>query len=194
MAILRVKVRWTGFNGAPGYNVFHFGNWASPEMSNAQGSVDALTTFYMALRTYHPSVIRWDIDPAVEVLDEATGELRSYLQTTPPATIAALGTGNWSAPTGYVINWLTETVRRGRRVRGRTFMVPMAASAMAPDGTLDSSALTAINNAATSLAMNSGSSLAVYGRPTKDQADGVYADVTSVRVADKAAVLRSRRD
>lgn len=194
MAILRVKVRWTGFSGAPGYNVFHFGQWDVPDLSHAQGAVDALSTFYTSLRLYHPAAVKWDIDPAVEVLHSPNGELISYLQAAQPATISATGTGNWSSPTGYCINWLTDTVRRGRRVRGKSFMVPMSASAMSVDGTLDSSALTAINAAANGLAAGAGPALIVYGRPTPDTSDGVVADVMGIRVADKAAVLRSRRD
>lgn len=194
MALFRVKARWTGFSGAPGYNVFHFDAATEGAGPDAQACVDALRTFYTALVGRLPSAVRIDIEGTVEIIEESTGTLTSFVQVTPGASIVGTATGGFSSATGACINWITDGVRNGRRLRGRSFIVPLGGTSYDSDGTLGGPTLTALQDAANALA-ESPVDLQVYGRPSSaGAADGYAEGVTSTRVADKTAILRSRRD
>lgn len=193
MAIHRVTVQWNGFVGAPGYSNFFFAGAATSVEADA--SVLRVAQFFTQLSSVLPSDIVLDFPDEVENVDEATGALTGYAARsasamfTPPA-----GVGGYSAPSGGVISWLTDTVNRGRRVRGRTFIVPLDGDSYDDTGSLTPAATTALRNAADALIGEpGGSELVIWSRPRLG-AGGVAAPVTSASVPDLAAVLRSRRD
>lgn len=196
--LARVTINWTGFVGAPGYTNLYFRN-ATPGtidqavVDNAIVKVDAFIAATV-LRT--PTTVTRAIDPSIEIIDDTNGELQSFMTGTIPSPRVGTGTGAYSAPSGAVISWYTNTVRNGRRIRGRTFHVPIAAGAMDTDGTIQTAALTDLRTAADNLRAASGASrLVIWGRPTTPGGtDGVSAEVTASQVPDMAAVLTSRRD
>lgn len=206
----RVKMRWSGFTGGPGLSVFHFGAFPHDTFDQAMattavGKVDA---FIQALKPHIPYQSSLETLPEVEVLDISTGELQGILNVT-PATAAgstqSLGQ-LYTAAQGAVINWKTNDIRNGRRMRGRTFLVPLGvATVIEQNGTLGSGFIASMNTAAAALrSTDGGSNLMVYGRPTpltgidtdgpQNNADGVVGGVISHSIPDKPAVLRSRRD
>lgn len=193
MAIHRVLARWSGFPGAPGYSSFHF--------SGFTGGADAnqvrlrVRGFFNEVNYLFPGDVSVEIDNTVEVLDEATGVLQDYADDDQDMTITAAGSGNsYAGPSGAVVNWLTNTVNNGRRVRGRTFIVPIGANMYDSDGTLSSEALANLRDGADALLDGDfNSEFVVWSRP-RNGAGGVAAPVTGYRVPDMAAVLRSRRD
>lgn len=198
-SLLRVTVRWTGLNGGPGYNVFHFRDFGPPDpvISDAEAAVDKVDAFYGGFLAYIPNAVTIATQSDVEVIDEATGVLQSILQTTPvsPRAGAASGSAAFASAVGAVVSWRTGGIRNGRRVRGRTFLVPLSSTAFQSDGTLLALAQTAINNAATTFRDLTGfSDLSVYARPSGPGAtDGVAHAVEGHTVPDMGAVLRSRR-
>lgn len=193
MPILRVTAQWTGFTGGPGYSNFHFGGFESPEA--ALPSFNAARAFCVALLPLMPSGTTVSLDPEVAVIDTTSGQVEDYVSTTPASTGASGGTtAPYAGPTGAVVNWLTNGVRNGRRVRGRTFVVPLSSAAFDSQGTLTSSVLTTIRTAATALVDSSTApDFGVYSRPVNGAGGAFYA-ATAARVPDLAAVLRSRRD
>jgi hypothetical protein len=201
--IFRVKLNWTGFPGAPGLSVFHFRDFdteagAGISVAGAQAAVDRIDTFITAIRTYVPQGVMLRTEPEVEVIEEADGKLQDMFTTTPAAgQQGAMSTANgFAAPVGAVINWRTSGVRNGRRIRGRTFLVPLGSGSYQADGTLAAAAQAGITTAAQALIATAGSpDLGVYARPTGPGAsDGNWVVATSTNVPDMAAVLRSRRD
>ena len=131
----------------------------------------------------------------VAVLDETTGTVQSFENVTGgPRTITAVGSGSYSGASGACITWNTFGVRAGRRVRGRTFIVPLATSGYDSSGTLSSGAMGKLNYAAGHL-VGSGadSAFGVFARP-RNSAPGGFYEVTGHRIQDKVAVLSSRRD
>jgi hypothetical protein len=143
-----------------------------------------------------PTTVTCQTDSTVEVIDDTTGELQEFVNATVAAARVGTGTGNYSAAAGAVCNWYTNTVRNGRRIRGRSFLVPLAGSALGPDGSLDNTNLTGLRtNTATFVTQTGAARLVVWGRPTAPGAsDGVSAEVVSFTIPDKTAVLTSRRD
>lgn len=201
--ILRIKARWTGFSGAPGYSVFHFADFTEPDATGpsqeeAQSAADRVQAFYQTLVNYLPGVLEIGIESDAEVLDDDTGTLQELITIVPPTpTLGSMGSAQgFSGPTGAVVNWRTSLVHRGRRIRGRTFLVPLLSSAFSDDGTLADGVRTTIQDAAQTLAATlDAPDLGIWSRPSAPGlADGQWAAVTGVSVPDMAAVLRSRRD
>lgn len=194
MAIYRTTVRWTGFQGAPGYTNFHF-----TDLSASPGPVDARTrssSFFNAIGSLLPSEVSWVVEGEVAVIDEATGQVTDYEMVNPDPTPGTGGqAGGYSAASGAVITWNTAGVRNGRRVRGRTFIVPLGGNTYQNDGTLLPATISTLNDAAVELVGESGfeSGFCIFSRPSSSGPGGVY-PVIGHRVPDMSAVLRSRRD
>lgn len=193
MAINRVTAVWSGFRGAPGYSNFYFGADGGAEFP-VQGDADAVREFFQAIRTFLPSGTRVDVSAEVATIDETSGNITDLLAITPPAQVLGSATGGYSAATGAVVNWLTGTYLRGRRLRGKTFIVPLASSSFDTNGDLSSATLAAIRGAASTLVGVSGSrGMRVWSRPVGG-AGGSSALVIASSVPDLGAVLKSRRD
>jgi hypothetical protein len=194
MSLYRVKARWSGFTGAPGYSIFHFDGPDGAVGAPPEDCAAAVATFFGNLQDRFTRNVRIQVESTVEVINTATGELEGFEDVPTPPVMTGLEAGGYSGVSGANVTWMTGTVRRSRRVRGRTFLVPLASACYQDDGTLMQATIDDINAAALALRSQTGS-LMVYGRPSGTGAsDGVAAAVTGHRVADKAAVLRSRRD
>lgn len=193
MPISRVTAQWSGFPGAPGYSNFHFqSSTTTPDVTEARGLVHE---FFETLKSRLPSSVRITVSPTIEILDDATGSLVSYADDpTELGDIIGTSTGSYAGPTGAVINWLTNTVVAGRRLRGRTFIVPLSTVSYEGDGTLTPATLTALNAAATVLSgAGFESGFGILSRPAGGGSIS-FGEVVTHRVPDLAAVLRSRRD
>lgn len=193
MTIARVTAVWSGFQGAPGYSNFFFDSFGTGDQVDLE--VGRVVAFFEALDVLLPSVVDIDVDQEVAFFDEVTGELIGYENaSTVPETIPGTAATAYSAPSGAVINWSTDTVARGRRLRGRTFIVPIASTWYENNGTLVANAIGNLSNAADALIGDgSGPQSVIWSRP-RNGADGSIGPITGYRIPDMAAVLRSRRD
>lgn len=196
--MLRVKILWTGLPGGTGYTNLFFREFSAGAQTQAiaQSAVDRTNIFLATLSGRLPPSVTLAIDGVVDRIEETNGELQGFFNVTAPASRVGTGTGNYSAASGAVINWYTNGVRTGRRIRGRTFLVPFAGDALGPNGTLDDTKLASLRSAVTTLIDAAGTGdLGVWARPSvKGATDGVWTAVSSFSIPDKVAVLRSRRD
>lgn len=198
-SILRTKLKWNGFAGAPGYTNLFFkpSDDQQPDQADAQAAANFTNDFGAYVRTYLPIEASMQVQSDVEELWDTTGALQNiFTVNAMPVLQGQAASAPYSAASGAVVTWRTGGVRNGRRVRGRTFLVPLANSAYQSDGTIASAVLTAWNTNFTTL-MNTASSvrLGVYARPTVQGAsDGSWFAATGFTIPDKVAVLRSRRD
>lgn len=203
MDMLRVTLRWAGFIGGPGYSNFFFasdaGFWdggiLTPDAEvAAQGAALRVADATREISPYIPSDVTFSIEPGVDVLDSDTGEIQGLVDIDSEQMGIPNGDGGYSAASGAVVNWNTAQYRNGRRVRGRTFLVPLSGNAYESDGTLTDPALGSIRDFASEI-IGDGSAPAfgVWSRP-RAGAGGVFAPVTGSSVPDMSAVLRSRRD
>jgi hypothetical protein len=196
--MMRVKARWSGFNGAPGWSNFYFNNiddsFYTPE--DAATAVGKVWTFFDTVNIRLPSTVKIDVSPDVEVISPTDGQLQRVNNGGSTGTISgSQAAAPYSASTGMVITWRTAGVRNGRRVRGRTFLVPIAGAAYGNDGTIGDGDVAETLAAANALAQPwTGISLGVWSRPSAVGAtDGAWHPIVSASVPDLAAVLRSRR-
>jgi len=199
MGLLRGKIRWTIPGAGTAWSVLHFGttSLASPVQADADAAVARMQAWATSIKSLLPNVVSLNVQAETEEINEGTGNLIGVWTSTTPTTqtgTAAAGQG-WAAAAGAVVSWSTPSVRNNRRVRGRTFVVPVSNEVWDVDGTLKSVPYGTLNTAAGALRVDGPDvDLRVYCRPTTSGgSDGFAAVVLSHRVPDMSAVLRSRR-
>lgn len=196
--IMRVVINWTGFVGGPGFTNLYFTAGGTVDQAAIDEAVTKTDTWLNSWGGYLPGPVTVGVDPNVAILDSTTGTMTAFGSGTPEAPAAGQGIGNYSGVSGACINWYTDGIRNGRRVRGRSFMVPLANVAMSANGTLDDGAIGTWRTATEAFIagdFSSGAHLGVWSRPTvAAPASGVFYPVSSFTIPDKAAILTSRRD
>jgi hypothetical protein len=206
--ILRITARWNGFQGAPGYTNFHFREFSAglDQQQYAAQAADRVAIFFNECRTLLPAGVQIQVQGEAALIEETNGEMQDIIGFTPPALILTPGTNldGYAAAVGAVITWRTRVVRKGRRIKGRTFIVPLKGDAYGSDGTLSLDTVGQLNTAANNLNDDTKQpDFGVYARPTRTKNadgsvsvanDGLWASVESHSVPDMGAVLRSRRD
>ena len=181
-AILQLVVRMDGWPGAPGFMTF-YGDAGGGFQADVKAFVDTATNAC-------PSNITFTVPNEGNVIDDATGTITSTWSEGTAATFTGGTGGTFSAASGAVINWLTNTFVSGRRLRGKTFLVPLASAAYDTDGTIGSTSLAPLRAAADALV--AGGNIVVWHRPVGG-AGGSSAPAVNAAVPDRVAILTSRR-
>lgn len=182
--ISRVRTAWTGFVGAPGVTTMYFYDTAT--------AVDSVHTFFNNIQTYLPSDVHLQVENVGDVIDDATGNLVDTWTSDSVGEVTGSDGGSYAAPAGAVVDWLTNTIGAHRRLRGRSFIVPLADACYQSDGTLDTTHRAGIQSAASGLVEAQSASFCVWHRGVGGA--GSSGLVTSAFVPDLVAILRSRRD
>jgi hypothetical protein len=192
--IYRYRMGWSGWPGQPGVTTLFSQNDTTEQVFADQARafmVDALMV--SATVDMLPSGISILGESIVDNIDPSDGTLQTAVPITPPAVIAGAATGGYASPSGACVTWLTGAVHAGHRVRGRTYFVPLAQNAFEANGTLTTTFLTNLRNAAAAY-VASAASPCVWTRPQAGASDGAAYLIQASSVQDKAAVLTSRRD
>jgi len=199
LAVYRLPVTVNAPVAGKCMNVWHIrttsNEFLPAELSNAVAAVKA---FYGSIALLYPTGTSITADFAVDVENE-TDKPVSF------GTVAGSGAGNLLAPhLAVCVSWKTGT--RARRARGRTFLGPFISAVSDATGTVGDGNITQISNAANTLIgasqADNGWAVAVWG--LQDPAPKGYAgnpadlphvarDITGFAIADKFAVMRSRR-
>ena len=179
---------WSVPRGGTGYSVFHFVD--AVDSSDAQGQANAVRAFFDGIKNVIPNDVTFTFDPEVKVLNSA-GVLIDVIPVTVPTGVVGANESEWAGASGFRVDWATGVIAGGRRLAGRTYIVPSAANVFDASGNITSSAISYVQTAAAALitAASTHGVLGVWSRK-----NGTTAPVTSGRVAPKGAVLRSRRD
>jgi hypothetical protein len=186
MTIDRQRTLWTGFPGAPGYTTLYWNHSTGPNLA-------ALQTFFTGIADRLPSNCTIQIQNSGDSIDELTGQLTGSWTGAAQTPIPGTGAGAYSAPAGAHINWRTNAVLNGRRVRGRTFLVPLYGGAYDTDGTIAATVLTDLRTNLATFVAAVAPNLLVWTRPVGGSGGGAT-PMTTADIPDKSAVLRSRRD
>lgn len=183
-SLYRLTVRMDGWPGAPGFMTFYC---KSPTPFRS-----AVVAFVDDVRISMPSVITFTVPNQLDVLEDSTGELTGIETEGTEYVVNGGAGGDFSAPSGACVTWITNAFVAGRRVRGRTFLVPIVSECYDVDGSIDAPNLARFRDAA--LDLFTACDLAIWHRPTSPGgSDGSAHEVTGSAVRDRAAVLRSRR-
>ena len=203
MAVLRVPAAIDGvWAGGPGVNVWSIRTTGLfPPFDELDAALTALKTFYTSIAGLLRQGVKVHIGQDIVERDTAVDASR------PVQEIASTGGTSLAPPSLQMcISWKTSL--RARRAMGRTFIGPLNGTVIESDGTITSTALTTLTNAVTALKADSdtanGWALGVWGLESPGVYDSrgvlepgqphVHRDVTSFKIRDQFAILRSRRD
>ena len=183
--LFRVRCTWTGLTSGAGVSTFYY------LTTLASGDITALKAFWTAAATCLPNSVTVRTPNTGDLLDAASGGLTGTWTTGSAGTATGSYSDRYAAGVGGGVNWLTGTVVGRRRLRGKTYIVPMLQNCYATDGTLDNTVLAGLASAAATL-VSASPSLAVWHRPLH-AAGGQAVAVTASSVDDRVRTLRTRR-
>jgi len=197
MSIMRVAAILSGWTGGPGLQQLYFrGATSSPVQADVNDVVARVRSFWAGVAGNHPVALTITVQQAVDVIDQATGNLEDARSaTTAPLPVAGTGITEFYAPGIMgVLTMETGIIANGRRVRGRTYIGPLTEAAIT-NGTLGAGIVTNNLTFAAGLiaASPTTSRLVVWSRP-KPGSPGVSRDVQTFAMNSKLAHLRTRRD
>jgi hypothetical protein len=187
-------VAWGNFPGAPGLSTFY--------LSPATTNVAPLLTFFTTLKDLFPTSTTWTVPNTGDVIDTGTNKITGGWTGSGGGSVASSGsTAAYSGTSGGLIRWTTGAVLNGRRVAGRTYLVPLSTANYDTNGSLSATFITTVQNAANTMIASFASALQVYGPPRDSGTNGpgdpgkaaINSPVISAIVPDLAVVMRSRR-
>lgn len=195
MPFYRATWVWSGFSGAPGYTTLNFLDPDPISQSGLDQTGARSHTFWAAIAPYLPTGVSVTMPNTLEEVLSSNGELVAEHVFPGGTTVNGSAGNTYSSAVGACVTWRSPFVVNGRKLRGRTFLVPLGSQVFSADGTLSDSIRLNIQNAGNALAnATTGIDLAVWHRPTAGLSNGNAAGVSHCTVNDKGAVLRSRRD
>lgn len=164
---------------------------------NAAPPVAAIRAAFDAAKALFPTSLVITVPGSGDVINDVDGSLVGVWSAVPPASVAGTGSDFFAAGVGACIGWSTGGIVPGkkgpRKLRGRTFVVPLATANYDQQGTILDGAVGVINTLAG--ALQAAGPLAIWHRPNPTLAlAGNSYGVVSHRVRDKVAYLSSRRD
>lgn len=184
--IHQIRTVFSGLGGLPGYNQMYF-----DAAGDAQDHSNYVRAFWEAMTAVVPIGWKYTIDADVSTLNDSTGQLVSVEATVPLIQSGPGGNASYTAGAGACVGWVCNEVHGSKRLRGRTFVVPLLGLAYDETGTIQTAALSGIRAAATAL-LTSGD-FGVWGRPVNG-ANGLFGLAVATNTRDKVAWLSSRRD
>lgn len=196
MNIGQIHVVWTGGPSSPGLTVL---NVEDSGTGNYPAALAAVRTFFASQVAAIPDEMSLQVQGLVNKYSAETGQLNGEVQVGAgdiPAVLLGTFAGAYMHGAGCRVDWNTSAIRNGRRVSGRTYIVPFAPASFTTDGELSSASVTSIGNAGQTL-LNSLSAaslpMVVWSRPSPTNPVGLGSPVIGLRVPSKGAMLRGRR-
>jgi len=180
----------TGWSGGPGYTSIYCiaDGTLTPDAQAA-----AIRAFLFAIKGELPTEVTYASTGSYRTVDEATGDLLGInAYGTVPASVAGGGNPSFASPSGCVITWLTSAHGAHKAIVGRTYIVPSGSNMFQNDGTLTDADRSLVQTQAAALVTALSGDMVVWRRPVAG-AGGGRSVVTAARVADRVAILRSRR-
>lgn len=192
----KLVATWAGFSGSPGYTSFYFSAAQGPSMQ------PKVVAFFQAIAPYITPNVTVTVPASGVTIDASTGQEVNAWSGGSSTLVTGTHTNLTFAPElGAMVRMETGQFRRGRRVRGRLFLVPISMGNFTAQGVLTTTAANAINAAATALNSLQGQWI-VWHRPLKDYSvkpptlkeTGEALPITSTTCPLKSTYLSSRRD
>jgi hypothetical protein len=182
------RALWSTPGGGAGFSVMHF-TTAGTGAAAQQIAAD-VRAFFLALNTQIPNDVSINFDSEVLDLNE-DGTLAAVHAVVPPAVVLGVNNSEFNRAAGAVINWATGVIVAGRRLSGKTYIVPMALNTFDTVGVL-----TAVSRA---LLIQEGEDLiaaTAANRPLRiwSRTHATSAPAVSCSVPNAGAILRGRRD
>lgn len=152
----------------------------------------AFSTFWESCAFLMAEAVDIHVPTTGDQIDEATGLLTGAWTFGIGGNYSGGGSGAYAGGVGAVIQWITQGLVEGHRVRGRTFVVPLALNSYDALGTLNASVVSALESAANVLLNTAAGNHVVWSRPRPGVAGSIH-PVVDFRVSDRVSWLRSRK-
>lgn len=195
----RTVVRTTGFVGEPGYNIIHWSAGSGPGPSDSGGVEewhDTLETSLSALADWFNNQQTITISESVDYFDASDGVILGSTVDPGGDRVIDCTSTDFLVPrsTCAVLSERTDRYINGRRLIGRIFLGPIAASILDGSGNIVPGASAVAAGAFAGCISGVGGRLAVWHRPTPGApTSGDYGDVVSLSVPVTPGTLRSRK-
>lgn len=195
----RVRVTWTGIPTGNGVSTFYCDSVAIPNLAALRAGLANLVTML-------PTGVTLTIANQGDSISDDDGVLQGSWSTAAQAAIVGTGAGSYAAPVGACVNWQTDGFHNNRRLRGRTFFVPLISGFFGNNGALVAGAIPNLQGVVNAVVGTSSPKWMVWGRPRKPlnpdgtpiagstATGGTSSAITAGQVPTKAMVLTSRRD
>jgi hypothetical protein len=209
-SLMRVRTVFDYGQGGPGLMTHYFQRGgAEPTNTDAQNAANRVRDMLLTAPNLFPTNFQWTVQGNVDVLDDSNGEVSTTLVADPTTGAGTNTSGLGPLAIGLLLKNSTDTFIQGRRLVGRTYLVPIARNLI--DGSLPSSATrAAVVTLGDALRANGTTFVApfVWSRPRPATAVGPHRPAGAARAfraGSSAAmvssscpaewvVLRSRRD
>lgn len=197
MPLIRYRVSWGNFPGAPGVTTLYF--------STSVADFTPVRTFFNGIKDVMPQGLTFSYPTSYDVINESDGKLSTTVATAAQAVSTSITTaGVYSLTSGALIRWNTSAVVNGNKVVGRTYLVPAAGVSYNTGGAVSATTITTCQNAANALLAAYGDGLKIWARPFKGRTGvpgkpdipprvGSFATALSATMPTTPVVMRSRR-
>lgn len=194
--IARVRTSLLGLAGGTGLSTCYFAGPGDVDASIALEGAKRVRAFWNSMAALMGTGIQAQVQPQVDALDPATGQLDDSFGVTAQTVVTGSATGDYLPPSNQLlVQQHTGAVVAGRRVNGRINVPGLtetnSGGGGAPSTTATAAAATA--GALLNTLILTACSNVVWHRP-KNGSGGSAVLVTSYTGSPKFAVLRSRRD
>jgi len=160
---------------------------------------------YVKVAPTTPVDVTFSFPSAGDIIEDTTGVITGSWAGAVYAPIPGSAAGTYAAPVGLLFRWTTGTIADGKRVRGRTFIVPSIGNIFSASGQVDPAVVSAFDAALAAFVVANAANFVVWHRPYAGRLataklkarvahPGSHAVVTGSGTSTKAVVLRSRRD
>ena len=154
----------------------------------------ALVSFFDAIKALLPDNVTITVPGEGDHIDPATSELVGSWTSSGGGSVVGTSTSPFALGTGVSVRWITSGIFNGRRVKGRTFIVPVDAGLFTTDGRLSAGPQGTLLTAATDLIAAVTDPYGILSRPTNVSKDnGEINAVTAASVSSLPTSLRTRR-
>lgn len=179
----RVTTIFSGVPGTPYYSNHYFA-----DADSAQDCIDAVLQFWVECAPQIVNECAWSVLAEVATIDPVTGQPTAYEVASGGANQGTNTSIKLPPTSQLLIQWATNSVVAGHRLRGRTF-VPAIGTNQSDEGAVASSARTQIAAAGQSLIDDVNTTLLIWSKTHGETRAATTADCWN-----QFAVLRSRRD
>lgn len=193
VGLYRVRVTLTGAFGTPGLSTCYFAEPTSGNSTAAGVVAGRVRGAWDVIKSSLASTMVATVQPAVDFVDPATGNLMTSFVISPPAIVTSTGANQGPTQVMGGLELDTATVLNNHRLRGRLFIGPLSQASMAgnaPPGALGAN-LDAMGVALITISPPATNPLVVWHRPV-NHANGQDFPVLSAVHATKFFTLRSR--
>jgi hypothetical protein len=153
----------------------------------------AVKTFWDTVSNYMPTAVSIDVPNFGDIIEDTSGEITGSWTDGTAGGFAGGGTNTFASGVGARVVWETGGIRKGRHVRGSTYIVPTTYDAYTSGGGLVGAEYQATVNAAIATLLTAAPSLCVWSRPTPGTEDGIHSVVLAGHLSPQVSWLRSRR-